>query len=513
MNTIRVGIGGDLKAAIAQAQPEDVIELAAGARFVGEFVLPLKPSGGAAITIRSNAALPFRRITPADKPLLPILSSGVNAPILTAGAGVSGWRFEGICFEGTTGWGNGEAVVIQGGDSMTFDRVLIQAPATGMKRGIRGNGTNIRVLRSHIDGCWAMGQDSQAFCAWDGAGPYVLMDNFLEGASENFLFGGANSSSPENIPSDIWIANNDCTKREAWRKPGTGFNVKNLGELKSARRVVILNNRFSGNWTDGQSGAGFLITVRNDEGQSPWSVIEDVRFEGNTLEDTERGINILGRDSYQPSGRTTRIIVRNNTVRTTGGYFLQAGGEVGELTVEDNTTNAHVFFYSGEVWPAGEAKVRPALYAVDKLTMNRNTETSVGGDAVGNGEVAFKAYVRNAVWNGVTIVGTKPEPQPEPQPDPEPEPEPEDIVGPDVRIAVLSRQGKSHNFNVRADSAAVDVAKVEFFVNMQLRQTVTMAPYATVLPLKGYRGDVTVLAKATDTAGNVGTASRTLVLA
>lgn len=81
--------------------------------------------------------------------------------------------------------------------------------------------------------------------------------------------------------------------------------------------------------------------------------------------------------------------------------------------------------------------------------MKRNTETSVGGDSVGNGAAAFKAYVRNAVWNGVAIVGVQPQPIPEPVPKPEPVPEPKpqpvpdpivDVVGPDVRIEI----GRAH---------------------------------------------------------------------
>ncbi len=106
--------------------------------------------------------------------------------------------------------------------------------------------------------------------------------------------------------------------------------VKNLFELKSARRVTVRNNVFEHNWTDAQNGYAILFTVRNDEGGSPWSVVEDVLFERNIVRDVENGINVLGYDSYQPSGRTTRVTIRHNLI-VTAGTFLQAGGEVGTL--------------------------------------------------------------------------------------------------------------------------------------------------------------------------------------
>ena len=52
----------------------------------------------------------------------------------------------------------------------------------GQKRAIRATAPRSRLTRSHIANIWRSGQDSQAFCAWDGAGPYTLTDNYLEAA-------------------------------------------------------------------------------------------------------------------------------------------------------------------------------------------------------------------------------------------------------------------------------------------------------------------------------------------
>jgi hypothetical protein len=272
-----------------------------------------------------------------------------------------------------------------------------------------GNGRAITLTRSHIAGIWRSGQDSQAFCAWDGGGPYTLTDNYLEAASENVMFGGANSQSAANIPSDILVQGNHLAKPLAWK--GTPKAVKNLFELKSARRVVVRNNVFENNWTDAQNGYGILFTVRNDEGQSPWSVVEDVLFERNIVRNTENGINVLGNDSYQPSGRATRITIRNNLV-ITHGTFLQAGAEVGTLVVDHNTVDqagTFTMLYAGEVWNAGSAARRQAQFAVESLTITNTVgyhrEYGVIGDGAGIGTGALTGQTRAFTWTHNVLAG------------------------------------------------------------------------------------------------------------
>ena len=404
--TRTVNAGGDLQAALNAAQPGDEIVLAAGARFTGMFQLPVKPFG-AVITIRSSATLPARRMTPADAPLLPLLLPGTGGnPALVGGRGVANWRLDGLQFGSNSG-GSGEIIRIDGASNIYMDRLLMVAGVDGQKRGIQGNGTHITLTRSHIANIWRAGQDSQAFCAWDGAGPYTVTDNYLEAASENVMFGGANSSSPANVPADIVVTGNHFSKRLEWR--GQGKVVKNLFELKSAKRVTVRNNIFERNWTDGQSGTAIVFTVRNDEGGAPWSVVEDVLFEQNLVRDTEGVFNILGTDSYQPSGRATRITIRNNLAIGTG-FFLQAGGEVGTLTIDHNTVDQGRNFltlYSGSVWPTGTAAPRDGQFAVESLTVtntlaNHNDYGAFGGSI---GTPALVAMTRSYRWTNNVLAG------------------------------------------------------------------------------------------------------------
>jgi hypothetical protein len=403
--TITVPAGADLQAALNAARPGDVLVLQAGARYLGSFILPAK-AAGPVITIRSSASLPERRIGPQDAALLPTLASGVVSAILD-GTGAANWRLDGIRLESVLN-GQGEVIVLQNSTNIYLDRLLIVAGANGQKRGIRGNGRQITLTRSYIANIWRAGQDSQAFCAWDGAGPYTITNNYLEAASENVMFGGADSLSADRVPSDILVEGNYFTKRLEWR--GAGVAVKNLFELKSARRITIRGNLFERNWTDAQTGFGILLKAVNQDGTAPWSVLEDVLFENNIVRDTENGFNIMGNDYNYPSGRATRLTIRNNLVQTPGVGF-QLGGEIGELTIDHNTiVNGFTLMvlYVGTVWNPGFAP-RLANFAVEQLTYTNNlayhNAYGVKGDGTGVGTPSLVAHTKAFVWTNNVLAG------------------------------------------------------------------------------------------------------------
>ena len=411
--TITVPASGDLQAALNVAKPGDVIVLQAGARYVGPFTLPAK-AAGPVITIRSSAILPERRISPQDANLLPTLTSGVIAAILD-GTGASNWKLDGINLESVSN-GQGEVIVLQDSTNIYLDRILIVAGPNGQKRGIRGNGQQITLTRSYIANIWRSGQDSQAFCAWDGAGPYSLIDNYLEAASENVMFGGADSLSPDRVPSDILVQGNYFTKRLEWK--GAGVAVKNLFELKSARRVNIRGNLFERNWADAQTGYGILMKAVNQDNSAPWSVLEDVFFESNVVRDTENGFNIMGNDYNYPSGRATRITIRNNLLITSGIGF-QMGGEIGPMAIDHNTIvngSTLIVFYVGAVWNAGAPAPRTANFAVEQLVYTNNlayhNQYGVKGDGAAVGTPSIVAYVPSYVWTNNVLAGGAGQPYP-----------------------------------------------------------------------------------------------------
>src|SRR5262249_45679041 len=147
---------------------------------------------------------------------------------------------------------------------LVVDRVYVHGdPAYGQKRGIGLNSASTSILNSYIAEIKAVGQDSQAICGWNGPGPYIVTNNYLEAAGENVLIGGADPFIPNLVPSDITFTKNYFTKQLAWRTQS--WQVKNLLELKNAQRVAIDGNVLEYNWQAAQNGYAIAFTPRNQD--------------------------------------------------------------------------------------------------------------------------------------------------------------------------------------------------------------------------------------------------------
>ena len=231
---IVVRAGGDLQAAINAARPGDVILLQAGATFSGNFVLPDKGATTVDITIRSDSdsrlPAPGTRIGPAHAPLLATLRSPNTLAALTAVPRSHHWRLELLAFVANAR-GFGEIIALGSGDAdqndlslvphhLTLDRLLILGdPLIGQKRGIALNSASTTISNSHIADCKGAGFDTQAIGGWNGPGPYKITNNYLEGAGENFMLGGASPKIRDMIPADITFTRNHLTKPLAWKLP------------------------------------------------------------------------------------------------------------------------------------------------------------------------------------------------------------------------------------------------------------------------------------------------------
>ena len=221
---IAVNAGGDLQAALNASQPGDVIEIQAGATFIGNFILPKKP-GTRWIYIRSSAhgLLPDSgtRVLPSHASLMPRIGSPNKAPAIATAAAAHHYRFVGIeiTASGTTAStgpysdnnvvyleSDGQTSLSQVPTDIVFDRCYIHGTPTGsVRRGIAMNGARLAVVDSYLSDFHEVGADSQAINGWNGPGPFKIVNNHLEGAGENLMFGGADPSIPDLVPSDIEI--------------------------------------------------------------------------------------------------------------------------------------------------------------------------------------------------------------------------------------------------------------------------------------------------------------------
>jgi hypothetical protein len=359
-STIRVGPRDDLQTALNRAQPGDTIVLEAGATYLGNFVLPPKLGGGDAfITIRSSApdsALPGpnERIGPDHAAQLPTLRSPNSQSVLSTAPGAHHYRLQFLEFQANAG---GLGDIIRLGDvtaaqstlsqvphDLVFDRVYIHGdPVRGQKRGISLNSASTRIVNSYVSEIKAIGQDSQAIAGVNGPGPYTISNNYLEGAAENVMFGGTDPAIPNLVPADITITNNHIAKPVAWRKEPK-WTVKNLLELKNARRVRIAGNLLEYNWVAAQTGYAVLFNVRNQDGRCTWCTVEDVVFEHNVVRHSAAGVSILGTDYLHPSQQARRITIRHNVFYDIdnknwggNGYFLKITDGPREVVVDHNT--------------------------------------------------------------------------------------------------------------------------------------------------------------------------------
>ena len=409
--------GGNLQAALDQVQPGGTIRLAAGATYTGNFRLPAK-GGTSFIVITTNTALPpaGTRIDPSYRTRLATIKSPNGASALATAAGASYYRIVGVGFAANVN-GDGEVIAL-GRDAQTtlaevphhieLDRVLITGDAAvGQRRGIALNAAHVTIANSDIRDIKDVGQDSQAIAGWNTPGPITIRNNFLEAAGENILFGGAHINIPNVIPSDILVEDNYLTKDPLWR--GTSWTVKNLFELKNARRVLVRRNIMEYNWSGAQAGFAVVLTPRNSSGRTPWVVVEDVEFSSNVIRSSSSVFNILGHDDTARSGQLARLLIRNNLAYDIHagnwggtGTFAQIGGEPRNITIDHNTvlhTGNIVLFYSGSYINASGARVTGGPIAGFVFTNNMGKHNGYGifGSGQSSGTVSLAYYAPGAV--------------------------------------------------------------------------------------------------------------------
>jgi hypothetical protein len=424
--TLKVNAGGDLQKSIDAARPGDTIVVEAGASFTGPFTLPDKGASEEWITIRTSAqdsALPDAntRVAPSDAPRLPkLLSPGHGEAALQTAAGAHHWRLVGLELRTAAAdaqvydlvkLGEGSAAqdtLAKVPHHLVVDRCLITAfPTQTLKRGVALHSAETTITNSYIAGFKSTEQEAQAIAGWNGPGPYHIINNYLEGAGENLMFGGAPPSIPGLVASDIEIRRNHLFKPLSWRRgepefAGTRWNVKDLFELKSARRVVFEGNVLENCWNEMNGGYGSInLTVRGDSG--PQATIEDVLITNNVVKHVGFGINILGKDTYQPSTRGHGLkIVNNLFVDLDGKRWAEDGVFVKMSDMPDVTVDHNTVFNTGSVvvayGPVSENFV---------FTNNIAPHNSYGiiGQNLGSGTDTLRAYMPGAIVAHNIIVG------------------------------------------------------------------------------------------------------------
>ena len=414
---IHVKADGNLQMALDEAQPGDRITLDAGATYTGPFRLPRK-TGDQWIVITSTGTLPPRgqRVAPSHAAQMPRLVAEGDV-VIQAMPGAHHYRLVGL--EVAPAAGTFVNTLIQLGDKeqtvdaqphhIVIERSYVHGDNTrGSRRGVALNARHIAVVDSSFTDFKEVGADSQAISGWNGAGPFRIENNYLEGAGENVMFGGADPTVPQLVPADIEILRNHMSKPLRWKVgdpsyEGREWSVKNLFELKNARRVLVEGNVFERNWTHAQNGFAILFTVRNQDGGAPWSIVEDVTFVNNVVRHVGGGINVLGRDDNHPSQQTRRLDIRNNV-------FLDVGGTWGNgrlFQLLDGTNNVTIVhntaLQTGSILFGGDHAPHTAF--VFQHNIVPHNEHGIVGSSTAPGQQTLARYFPRAVVSGNVIIG------------------------------------------------------------------------------------------------------------
>jgi len=417
--TINVAAGGGLQAAINSAERGDQIVLAAGASFVGNFVLPPK-SGTGWITIRSAGTLPPEgtRVTPSTAAGFAKLVSYNSMPALrtSTGASVSHYRLMGLEFRSNASmtydivnlgdYSRTASTVSSLPGNIIIDRSYIHGNGTqDIQRCVALNSRSTAIVDSWLSACHYYRNESQAIAGWYGPGPYKIVNNHISGGSENLMFGGADPKFSGLVPSDIEIRRNHFYKPLTWK--GKGWAIKNLLEVKNGQRILIEGNLLENNWDEAQTGFAVVLKSQNQGGRCTWCVTQDVTWRYNKISNSPGGFNLMAVQAIDGGGAipAKRIDIRH-TVFDRVGLLSQPGaqrifqmlGSLTYITIEHNTAlgENHLFLFDG-----GPASTTNYVIRNNLFTRGRY---GVFGSGLGEGTKALNYYARGGIFTKNALI-------------------------------------------------------------------------------------------------------------
>jgi hypothetical protein len=424
---IRVPAGANLQTAIDAAQPGDELLLAPGATYLGNFYLPDKGATSNWVTIRTDLfdatiGAPGTRMTPsraAAANLAKILSPNIYSTLTTA-ISAHHYRFTGVEI-GTTSTVTDINAIVRFGDNTTaqnsaantannliLDRTYIHGQPNGStRRCIMLNSASTAVVDSWAAECHSNNGDSQAIVGWNGPGPYLIQNNYLEAGHEVIMFGGGGVTVLNVSPSDITIRGNHITRPASWKGV---WQVKNLIETKHARRLLVEGNVIENTWLDSQVGYAFVMKSENQTWDTPWTQSTDITIRYNRIRNVGAGFNIAANPSGAPAVPAARFVITDNIMENVGnapylgdGRVFQLLGGLTDIVAMHNTFvsasggNSASFYFG-------------SLPTIQRLVVHSNVlhhgAYGIKGDSYGEGSPTLNIYAggslvtNNAIANG-----------------------------------------------------------------------------------------------------------------
>ena len=415
---VRVPAGGDLQAAINAAQPGDELLLAPGASYIGNFWLPNKGGSSSWITIRtevSDAAIgaPGTRMTPsraASANLARIMSPNIYSTI-TTDLTAHHYRFTGVEI-GVTSSSPDINAIVRFGDNTTaqnsaattannliLDRTYIHGlPNLSTRRCVMLNSASTAVVDSWISECHSNDGDAQAIVGWNGPGPFLIQNNYLEASHEVIMFGGGGMTTPNASPADITIRGNHVTRPNSWKGV---WQVKNLIESKHARRLLIEGNVIENTWQDSQVGFAFVIKSENQNWDTPWTQSTDITIRYNRIRNVGAVFNLASNPSGAPAVPAGRFVITDNIIENVGTGIYSGDGRtfqllpgVSDVVLMHNTVVSASGMNPASIYFAGGGISRLVVHS----NVLHHGYAGVKGDATGEGTASLNAFASGALF-------------------------------------------------------------------------------------------------------------------
>lgn len=294
---------------------------------------------------------------------------------------------------------------------LIIDRSYIHGLSGGkVRNGIELHSRDTAIINSYISEIHNANSESHCIAGWSGPGPYRIINNHIEGGDINILFGGASPTIPGMVPSDIEVRHNTIRKPAEWYGATPYRRVKNLFELKNARRVKVDRNLFENIWGDGQDGSAIVLTPKNDENDAPWTTVEDVVFSNNIVRRAWGGVRIT-RGNYAVEQPPKRISIINNVFSEIDpqlwcgsscsdytGKFIPTISESEDVVIDHNT-----ILQSGNILSAGTYVNAGFVY---QNNLGPHNEYGIKGDGTGVGNATLQTYFPGAEVRHNAIINT-----------------------------------------------------------------------------------------------------------
>lgn len=366
----------ELRTALANCQPGDVIVLDADTTYTGRFEInePAKTPTGEWIYVISSrmANLPpdggrvvcgweaVRQGVPDNSVDMPKLQFTVYTTSTNARHGLwftngatgpafrnfnaSYWRFCGLEMSIEVAEGDLQYSMVQVyGDNIVFDRCYLHGTPDDNRQNRDGfvlySAGKKAIKGCHVSDFKGTNIESHAIHVYSQIDPCLIENNFISAASIPLFVGDSNDDTFGAHLKDITIRGNHIYKPDSYRQThpswnGIAYQIKNQFEIKHGRRVLVEGNLLENSFDGGdQSGQWLNLNAIP-------APVEDFTYRNNVI----YGCNNGNLASY--GGAVTRVVIQNNLFFNIGGWGIPPTGAAlwwmnlargRYVTIENNT--------------------------------------------------------------------------------------------------------------------------------------------------------------------------------